>query len=339
MRAYQQSVEAMNQRLAEMGREWSALVRFESLLIQFLQTNTAYVDSKDRSAGGPEIRQRLARIEERLLALKRQVEASEGAPRAVSTEPASSAARSDGPFSTPVDSQTYVQFEDVFRGEKTDISSRVESYVPLLAAATDVVEIGCGRGELLALLSARGVTVRGVDVNSAMVAACRQRGLTAEQGDALGFLASQQDGSIGGLVAIQVVEHMPAAYLTSFLEQAFHKMRPGAPLILETINPACWMAFFETYIRDLTHQHPLHPDTLRFLVQAAGFSHVDIQFRAPVSVSDRLVRLEMPVLERSTIPADASAELHQLVAVLNDHADKLNQRLFSSMDYVVVARR
>ena len=52
------------------------------------------------------------------------------------------------------------------------------------------------------------------------------------------------------------------AYLTRFLDAAFQTMRPGAPLILETINPACWMAFFETYLRDLTHQQPLHAETL-----------------------------------------------------------------------------
>ena len=65
-------------------------------------------------------------------------------------------------------------------------------------------------------------------------------------------------------------------------------MTPGAPLVLETINAACWMAFFETYIRDLTHQRPLHPDTLRYLVEASGFSSVDVRFREPVSAADRL---------------------------------------------------
>ena len=65
-------------------------------------------------------------------------------------------------------------------------------------------------------------------------------------------------------------------------------MKPGAPLVLETINAACWMAFFETYIRDLTHQRPLHPDTLRYLVEASGFSSVDVRFRQPVSAGDRL---------------------------------------------------
>jgi len=42
------------------------LVRFESLLIQQLQTITVYVDSKDRSLGGSELRQRLALTEQRV---------------------------------------------------------------------------------------------------------------------------------------------------------------------------------------------------------------------------------------------------------------------------------
>ena len=111
-------------------------------------------------------------------------------------------------------------------------------------------------------------------------------------------------------------------------------MRPGGPLLLETINPACWMAFFETYIRDLTHQRPLHPDTLRYLVQASGFTHVDVQFRQPVRAEDRLDRL--PDAPKSAVYPEGLA---QVVAALNAQADKLNARLFSSMDYVVIARR
>ena len=159
-----------------------------------------------------------------------------------------------------------------------------------------------------------------------------RRGLRVEQGDALGFLKQQQDGSIGGLVAIQVVEHFEPGYLMRFIEAAFHSMRPGAPLVLETINPACWMAFFEAYIRDLTHIRPLHPDTLKFLVEASGFRDVEVRFRQPVRDADRLQRV-------STATAGESPALAAIAATIDDHADKLNARLFSSMDYALVARR
>jgi len=314
---HRQSVQAVGTLLHAIGRELRALERFESLLVQYLQTITVYVDSKDRSLGGSELRQRLALTEQRLLALKREVET--GTTRGTAAE-----TRDESPFSGSVDSVTYVQFEDRFRGSQHEIRTRVEDYLPILAGTSDVVDIGCGRGELLTLLKDHHIAARGVDANHAMVELCRSRGLNVEQGDALSYLQRQADGSVGGLTAIQVVEHFAPAYLVSFLETAFHKMRPGAPILLETINPACWMAFFETYLRDLTHRQPLHPDTLSHLIQSCGFTSVDVKFRAPVADSDRLDKVPL-----SSDLADA----------INDHADKLNRLLFSSMDYVVVARR
>jgi SAM-dependent methyltransferase len=332
--AHQESQRAIEALLAVVRREFDALVRFESLLIQYLQTITVYVDSKDRSGGGHELRDRVALAEQRVLALKREIDGAQA--RAARAAPASGPveqtrsepAEPAGAFSANVDSLTYVGFEDRFRGSQDEIRSRLADYVPLLASASDVVDVGCGRGELLDLLRQRGVRARGVDTNHGMVQLCRSRGLDVEQGDALGFLERQPDGGIGGLAAIQVVEHFDPAYLLRVLETAYHKMRDGAPMVLETINPACWMAFFETYIRDVTHRQPLHPETLRYLVQASGFTSVDVHFRSPVRDSDRLDRVP-----------DADAALASVARVVNDHAEKLNARLFSSMDYAIIARR
>ena len=317
---------------------FEALARFDALLLHYLRTITLYIDTKDRSLAGPEIRERLALTEQRLLMLKREVERLASAASPVTQEaPATGAtlATTSGvapaAFSAPMESAAYVGFEDRFRGSQDEIRRRVEEYLPLFSTVTDVVDIGCGRGELLDLLQAQGVSARGVDANPAMVEVCEGRGLRAEQGDALAFLTGQPDASIGGLIAIQVVEHFPPGYLVRFLETAFHKLRPGAPIVLETLNPACWLAFFETYLRDLTHQQPLHPDTLRFLVQASGFSAVDVHFKRPVSESDRLDRVaDWP---------SADAAWTVLATAVNAQADKLNARLFSFADYVLIARR
>ena len=306
-------------------RDLEAVIRFEWQLLQFLQTVTAYVDTKDRSAGGPELRDQLGLIQQRLVMIEREF--SRGIERrpAPSTTPAASA-----PF-TDLGSVVYLGFEDRFRGTTEDIRGRLTSYLPLFTTATDVLDIGCGRGELLDLFRQHGVAARGIDTNQAMVDECRARGLDVERADALSFLEGRQDGSLGGLSAIQVVEHFEPAYLVRVLELAYQKLRPGVPLVLETINPACWMAFFETYIRDLTHARPLHPDTLRYLVQASGFTNVNIEYRQPVTDADRLDRVSMSAA--GTEATDAIA------AAVNAHADKLNARLFSSMDYAVIARR
>jgi 2-polyprenyl-3-methyl-5-hydroxy-6-metoxy-1,4-benzoquinol methylase len=321
--AHDKCVEAATRLRETMQAELQAIARFESLLVQYLQTITAYVDTKDRSLGGTEVRDRLALAEQRVQAIKRELDRTAGA---AATPPATAA----GAFERPVDSVTYVGFENRFRG---DITPRIEEYLPILERANDVVDIGCGRGELLGALKARGIRARGVDANAAMVELCRSQQLDVEQGDALSFLEHQPDASLGAVAAIQVVEHFDPAYLVRFLDAAFHKMKPGAPLVLETINAACWMAFFETYIRDLTHQRPLHPDTLRYLVEASGFSSVDVRFRRPVSAGDRLDLVQAGSLAGSDPAVGAVA------SAVNDHAEKLNARLFSSMDYAVIARR
>jgi SAM-dependent methyltransferase len=317
---------------AALASELDALGRFESLLVQYLQTITEYVDSKDRALLGGDLRERVGMAEQRVLALKREVAAA--ALRTPLAAPERQVA--EGPvFSRPVDSLTYVGFEDRFRGSQAEIRRRVEDYLPIFEGAVNVADIGCGRGELLRALKEKGVRARGLDANAAMVELCRADGLDAELGDALTFLDRQPDGSLGGLAAIQVVEHFEPAYLVRFLDAAHHKMAPGAPLVLETINPACWMAFFETYIRDLTHQRPLHPDTLRFLVESAGFTSVDVRLRQPVSEHDRLPHVKILGEAGAGLPRNVA----QLADAVNAQADILNARLFSFADYAVIARR
>jgi len=330
--AHQQAAASLAALVQAFREHLEGLIRFEHQLLEYLRTITVYVDSKDRSLGGPEIRQRLALTEQRLLALKRDSDRAQAPLTGTAAATAPAVPGGATAFTGSVDSLTYVAFEDQYRGSTQEIRRRVDSYVPVFAGASDVLDVGCGRGELLDALRGSGVSVRGVDVSPAMVEICRSRGFDVALGDALQFLQAQPDGSLGGLIAIQVVEHFTPAYLTRFLEAAYHALRPGAAIVLETINPNCWMAFFETYIRDLTHQHPLHPDTLRHLVQSSGFSHVDVQFRAPVPEEDRLAQVELPA---DFFPAGVVP----VVDAINDHANKLNRRLFSSMDYAVIGRR
>jgi len=241
-------------------------------------------------------------------------------------EPLGSPAGTTTGTSSEALSAKYVGFEDQFRGAPEEIAARQREYVEIFAGASDVLDIGCGRGEFLALLKERGVQARGIDVNDSMVEVCLQKGLEASKADALGYLRAQPAGSLGGLLAAQVVEHLDPAYLTNLLDAAYAALRPGAPIVLETINPACWFAFFESYVRDITHVRPLHPDTLKFLLQASGFGGVEIRYQAPYPEHHKLQRVTAPAL-------GDSAE------TLNANVDKLNSLLFTYLDYAAIARR
>jgi SAM-dependent methyltransferase len=235
-----------------------------------------------------------------------------------------------------VESWKYPGFEAAFRGSESDIGSRLADYVEIFARATDVLDVGCGRGEFLERLASRGIRARGVDLNHEMVEMCRARGLDVSHGDALSLLRGLPDDSLGGLFAAQVVEHLAPDYLLAFLNEAQRTLRPGAPLVLETINVACWYAFFQSYIRDITHARPLHPETLKYLVIASGFSNAEVEFRVPVPDADRLQPTPEIVWRPTGEDKDA---IRTLAKTVDDNFDVLNRLLFTHLDYAVIARR
>ncbi len=109
----------------------------------------------------------------------------------------------------------YVALEERFRGSRSEIKARVAGYLPILAEAavaskeSPLLDIGCGRGEWLEVLRDNGISARGLDLNSISVADCLERGLDAINADAMSFLKSQFDGSLGAITSMHLVEHLP----------------------------------------------------------------------------------------------------------------------------------
>ncbi len=293
------------------------------------------------------LRTSLATMQMTVQALKRELPA--GAPAPVSTgphPPAPVSTRSHPPApsttlsSDRLSSHKYVAFEDLFRGDRALIRERQEDYVRLFAGRQDVLDVGCGRGEFLQLLAERGIRARGVDVNHEMVELCVASGLDVKEADALGYLRGLADGELGGLIAAQVVEHLEPDYLLAFLEEAFRVLRPGSPIALETINVASWSAFFTSYIRDLTHVRPIHPETLKFVVTASGFLDTEIRLKAPLPESEKL--LPSPPSVREVSLATTGAEGRGLIGLadaFDRNVERLNTQLYAPLDYAVVAYR
>lgn len=333
--AHRESQLAVMAALPLLRESFDALVSFESLLVQFLQKLTPLADARDRVTADAlaELRH-IADVAQRTAVLaKREIDRAAASPRTPeSGPPAPSPAVAAEPAG---DAYKYLGFEDRFRGSETEIRARLADYLPFFEGASDVIDVGCGRGEFLDLLRGAGVSARGLDTNPAMVEACRDKGLVAETGDALSMLRGLPDGSLGGLIAVQVIEHLEPAYLSEFLQVAYYKLRPGSRLVLETINPACWVAFFESYIRDLTHVRPIHPETLQYMLHASGFSPVEIIYRAPIAEEARLQRVTPRPEHFGETPVDAMTEI---VTAFNHNVDRLNGRLFTFQDYAAVAR-
>jgi SAM-dependent methyltransferase len=265
----------------------------------------ALSEGSDAAAADREEMERLVReLEERLVRLERRgVVGGAATPVTVAAQPAASAL------------PDYFAFESRMRGSVESIRERQRRYVDDFRSAATVLDIGCGRGELLSLLRDAGIEARGIDADADMVAYARGEGLDVEQADVVEYLDGLEDGSLGGIFMGQVVEHLPPGILARALTLAARKLRAGGVLVAETINPLSPLAL-RHYFADLTHAQPLVPETLELLARQAGFAETEIRF------------LNEPA-ERLTEPDDP---------VIAANVRRLNELLFAPLDYALVAR-
>jgi SAM-dependent methyltransferase len=164
----------------------------------------------------------------------------------------------------------YVGFEDVFRGPPERVRELQLPYVELVADHQPVLDVGCGRGEFLTLLTERGIDACGIDIDPGMIERSRAEGLSVQEADAVSYLERLDDRTLGTVFSMQVIEHLPVGSLRRMLELACRKLVPGGLMIAETINPHSNPAF-KTFWVDLTHQHPIFPEVALAFCGLAGF--------------------------------------------------------------------
>jgi len=214
----------------------------------------------------------------------------------------------------------YLTFEDAFRGSREEIKERVSIYAPKLRAAeagTDkapILDLGCGRGELLEVLGEQGLKASGVDSNSAAVDQCRELKLDVLLGDAFEELGKLPDGSLGGVTALHVVEHLPFPLVVKLLDETLRVLRPGGIAIFETPNPNNILVGATNFYLDPTHRNPVHPQTLQYLVEARGLTQVETMMLHPYPKEVR-------------IPEDTAV------------ARIFNEYFYGPQDYAVLGRR
>jgi O-antigen chain-terminating methyltransferase len=231
------------------------------------------------------------------------------------------------------DEQAYLAFERRFRGTEEEVRERIGRYLGALEGVGelgDVLDLGCGRGEGLAVLAAAGFPVRGVDASAQMVARCRERGLAAEAGDLFEALAGVAPGSLGAVVSFHVIEHLPPTSLDRLARLAWRALAPGGVLVLETPNPESLVVAARAFWLDPTHVRPVHPEALELLVRLAGFEPVERLELRPFGAAERL-----PEIELAGVPEEQRA----LADRVNRLRDVLDDLLFGYQDYALVARK
>jgi len=171
----------------------------------------------------------------------------------------------------------YMKFENKFRGSEKEIKERQKFYIDFFRDKQKfILDVGCGRGEFLELCEQAGIFAIGVDVNKGAVKMTQEKGLNAICGDVNTFLRENPNETISGIFSAQTVEHMKLNYLMDFLKLAYEKLEKHGIIILETLNITNKQGL-NNYFLDITHQTPLPPETLKFLMEEVGFKAVKIK--------------------------------------------------------------
>jgi SAM-dependent methyltransferase len=281
---------------------------------------------------------RYAELRESVYALERRLRTAgnpapptaAAAPASGDAEPAARAPVDPGRAALSSTLFDYVGFERRFRGDpEVILVTLVDRYAELLADHQPVVDVGCGRGELLGKLAERGLDVIGIEPDPGMAAEARARGITVHEELAGEWLRSVPDGSLGSIITTHVLEHLDLDDMIELLELAAVKLGPDSVFISETPNPQSLIVLGNSYLLDPTHVRPLHPGLLAFLCEKAGFRDVRLRFFSPAE------HYHLPMTE---VGEDAPVWGRDLAESVNRGFTVLNEVLFGPQDYAVIAR-
>ena len=175
----------------------------------------------------------------------------------------------------------------------------------------------------------RAWPARGVEGNAHLASDAGPAGSTCRGATSLEFLRAQPDGFAGRRVRGAGGGAPPArGAAADLLREAHRALRPGGRLALETVNPRSVVGFLEVYIRDLTHERPLHPETLELPGRGRrlhGRPRRDA--RAGGSRRACCARSRPRACRRVAVQA------------MNENVERLNRLLYGPQEYVLLARR
>ena len=155
---------------------------------------------------------------------------------------------------------------------------------PLLPwpAAGPVVDLGCGRGELVRLLQADGFEAEGIDISPEQVALARAAGVDrVRQGDFRAILAAHP-AHYAAITATDLLEHLTKPEVLQTFDDVAAALAPGGVFVGRVPNAVSPLG---GHIRngDFTHQTSFTARSIRQLAAAAGFDSILARSSPPVA--------------------------------------------------------
>lgn len=226
----------------------------------------------------------------------------------------------------------YFLFENRHRGSQEEIKKRQEVYLPVFKRSDNILDIGCGRGEFIELLQKEGIKATGIDLNEDMVHICKKKNLNVKQKDAITYLNSLKDESLGGIFASHIIEHLNIDLLIEFVKLCYTKLKKEAYIVFETPNPQSIITSAINFYLDFSHIKHVHPEAIKFLLESNGFVDINLKYLSPFPDE-----LKLQPIQKYNQSEAASTNLP--IELLNKNTEKLNNLLYGYQDYAVIGKK
>jgi 2-polyprenyl-3-methyl-5-hydroxy-6-metoxy-1,4-benzoquinol methylase len=182
------------------------------------------------------------------------------------------------PMELPFD---YGRFAERFRGTEEYVKANQQLYRPIFTGKSNVLDLGCGRGEFLEMMRDLGVPAKGIDLSDESIALCKHKGLDAEKADLFAYLDNLPEATLGGIFCSQVVEHIEPAQLPKMIQLAVSRLERGGVIAIETPNPECLAIFATHFYLDPTHYRPVPHPLLAFYLEEFGVGNIEVRKLSP----------------------------------------------------------
>ncbi len=166
---------------------------------------------------------------------------------------------------------SYADFEHLYRGPENFILERMKFYQKFFSQNSKVLDVGCGRGELIRVLKEVGIDAFGIEPDFSMYEIALSQNLIVENLNWKDKFSQLESNCLDGIVMIQVIEHLLPETFNEFFTESHRILKPGGKLILETVNPHS-PAALKTFWLDLTHVRPIFPESIMDLAIRTRFS-------------------------------------------------------------------
>jgi SAM-dependent methyltransferase len=148
-------------------------------------------------------------------------------------------------------------------------------YLPFFEGCQRVVDLGCGSGYYVEMLTERGFDALGVDSDPQCCAAVRALGAEVVEADVLDYLRQQPAGSIDGFFASHLIEHLPYDVVVEMLRLAYRALSDGGVMVLTTPNVRGLYSHLEMFYLHFGHVSFYHPRLMCFLLEFCGFDDTE----------------------------------------------------------------